>query len=116
MKFHELPIGSRFIADQQEYRKTSPVLAESLKDNKPRLFPRSFEVRSAQDSPASKTDETKETLNNEQVITALETFHQSVVTIINSLGLDPANSANTHNALAQARQQCLHTLGIADTT
>lgn len=116
MKFHQISIGSRFIVDDQEYRKTSPVLAQSLNDNKPRLFPRSFEVQSADDTTTPQAKKTATALGIDEVVAALTTFYQDCQKLVDSLEIDPQNNLRARNVLAEARQQCLHTLGIADKT
>lgn len=73
MRIHQLPIGTRFEYDGQEYVKTGPMIGTS--DAGQRLIPKHAELRPLDNVEMARDEKPSETLLRADVLEAFATFY-----------------------------------------
>ena len=80
MRIHQLPIGTRFEYDDQEYVKTGPMVGSGELGQ--RLIPRHAELRPLDDVDIAPAAPPSETVLRVDVLRAFETFYAKCMTLL----------------------------------
>jgi len=113
MKFHQLSLGRRFRYREEPYRKTAPLLGTHERTGEQRVIPRSAEVTSTSDDPASAASiEGASMLNAEAILAALNDCHSACMRGFSSL-LDADQLKDVNIILDEARMDFCRALGFA---
>ncbi|MEJ2344020.1 MAG: hypothetical protein P8076_05060 [Gammaproteobacteria bacterium] len=115
MKFHQLPVGSRFELDGRIYVKVTPLIAQHEADGRQQLVRRSASVRLAQGAAALRAQ--PRPLPPAEVRERLDAFYARCLQCIDELAADaqPGRGAEVRRRLAEARDELVAGLGLETT-
>ncbi len=100
MKFAQLPIGTRFRFQGQEYTRTSNLMAQPATAGNSRLIPRSAEV-TALDAPPVQPEIPRE-IPAERVDAAMQGLAGEINDLLHASGLDAVRLSQLSRELQQA--------------
>jgi hypothetical protein len=80
MRIHQLPIGTRFEYNGQEYVKTGPMIGTS--DAGQRLIPKHAELRPLDNVEMAREEKPSETVPRTDVLKAFETFYRQCEALV----------------------------------
>jgi hypothetical protein len=112
MKFHQLPVGSRFELDDRVYVKVTALVAQDEADGRQQLVRRSATVRLVEGATASRSE--PRPLARAEVSERLDEFYARCVQCVDDLAADaqPGRAAAVRSRLAAARDEFVAGLGL----
>lgn len=113
MKFYELPIGSRFEYQGEEYSKETPLVARNKDNGQKKFMARSALVTVPENTSIEQATEiSDQTLTAETVRDAFEDFYNRCLDNMNQLTLEQEQSNRMRLDLKKAREHFLHSLSL----
>lgn len=107
MKFHLLPVGTRFRYDNRLFTKNAPLTATDEQGNQ-RMIPRSTNVEPVQEAPPAGVRHPV----RDRLVAAAEKYHRICSEQLTQLAesADPARASQVEAALEAAREDFLRNL------
>lgn len=104
MKFHLLPVGTRFRYDDRLFTKNAPLTATDEQGSQ-RMIPRSAATEPVQESPVHPSEQTPVA----DLAVAAEDYHRQCADLLGQIAdsLEPATADQIRTALTSARDDFL---------
>jgi len=107
MKFHHVPLGSRFTLDGDLYIKTSPLVGELESNGKQRLIRRAAMVEVDERTASTPLPDETPCISAHQAHTLFDEFYRQCLDCLSSARehLEPDQAGSMEKQLQQARQE-----------